>query len=190
MLRKIVIPARVRLFFARLLIFWVIWSVGYYAWLQPQHQLDTTITKATGWMAMQLLPVTTGANNFILLEKGLPQLGETDSSWVHIWQGDRRLVGLADACNALPLMVLYLGFIAAFPTRWQWRWLWLISGPMVIFLLNVCRIALLATIQWYQPKLQLSLHHWAFNCLIYALIYWSWTKYTQYATTTEQTTLA
>lgn len=189
MLQQIALPARPRLFFARLLVFWAVWSVGYYAWLQPQHLLDTSITKTTGWVAMQLLPVTTGADNFVLRENGLPQLAANEGSWVHIWWGNRRLVGLADACNALPLMVLYLGFIAAFPSRRQWRWLWLISGPMVIFLLNVCRIALLATLQWYYPNWQLSLHHWLFNCLIYALIYWSWTKYTQYATTTKQTIL-
>lgn len=190
MLRKISLPPRVRLFFVRLLVFWVVWFIGYYAWLQPQHQLDRFLTKATGWAAMQLLPLTTGANHFVLQENGLPQLAATESSWVHIWWGNRRLVGLADACNALPLMVLYLGFIAAFPARWKWRWLWLISGPMVIFLLNVCRIALLATLQWYYPNWQLSLHHWAFNCLIYALIYWSWTKYTHYATRTQETVLA
>lgn len=189
MLRHIALPARVRQFFVRLLVFWMVWSIGYYIWLQPQHQLDRFITKATGLTAMQLLPLTTGANHFVLQENGLPQLARVESSWVHIWWGNRRLVGLADACNALPLMVLYLGFIAAFPTHSKRSWLWLIIGPVAIFLLNVCRILLLASLQWYHPDWQLSLHHLLFNCVIYALIYWSWTKYTHYATRTQETAL-
>lgn len=159
-------PARPTLQF--LLVFavlYALWVLGYDGLLGPNNRLDYALSanfaaaatlRLAGWAA-HVAP----ANAKLLVLNGQPSV----------------LVG--DPCNGLLLYVLFVGFIVAFPGSIRHK-LWFVPlGILVIYAINVGRVALLALnhVYWH-PTVEFD-HHYTFTFVVYGAIgalwiAWAW----------------
>jgi len=69
----------------------------------------------------------------------------------------------------LGVISFFAAFVLAYPKPLQGKWLFLISGIVVIELLNIVRFVLLA-IFWDKRSSQIIDHHTIFNISIYIII--------------------
>ena len=166
------IPKPLLTFIGKGILFFVIWKFSYLFFLKPNHWLDGWLTLSLGasvnWVITQLSPQL----------KSSIQLVNNDIIISTLRNGSRSTVlMIADACNALELMVLYLGFILAssLPFRKQIHYLY--SGIFFIFIINVLRCLLLIYVALFLPFAFVFAHHYLFTSIVYLLIFLMWRKY-------------
>lgn len=172
------IPVAVRQFLLRSLLLFIVWQTVYLIWLAPSRIIDRPLTLITGQAGAHLLQFCLPDVHIICKEtKPLVTKKYYQQGAIHLWAGARRLVGLADACNALGLYILYAGFLVAYPASQRRRWLFWIGGWLCIFCLNVLRVVALAWIQYHWPEISIYAHHWLFNTIVYLCIFYLWWRY-------------
>lgn len=108
--------------------------------------------------------------------------GETAPGGViDIYRNGENTLRIANACNALEVMILYAGFLFCFPAPASRRYGFLGAGLLMIFLINIIRCALLVWIFLrYRQYLDFS-HHFAFTFIVYSCIFLLWYRYTKRA---------
>lgn len=166
------IPKPLITFIVKGVSFFIIWKLSYLFLLKPNHWLDAWLTFSLGssvnWVLTQISPQ---------LQSSI-QLVNQDIVFSTLRNGSRSTILLiADACNALELMMLYLGFILAstLPFRKQIHYLY--SGIFLIFIINVLRCLLLIYVAFFLPTAFVFAHHYLFTSIVYLLIFLMWRKY-------------
>ena len=116
------------------------------------------------------------------------QLHDTESSVKLILNG-KYLSRVVEGCNAVSVMILFVAFVVAFTGKLKPTLLFIVSGIIVIHVLNVLRIALLNIALLYYPESQEILHGVIFPLFIYGVVFALWViwvnKYSFYATDTK-----
>lgn len=84
------------------------------------------------------------------------------------------LVRVVEGCNAVSVIILFLSFVVAFKKDWKSTVLFIFSGSVLIYALNILRIALL-TIGIYEiPEYREFMHGTLFPLFIYGLVFLMW----------------
>ena len=151
-------------FIAVAVVIYLVWFFGYEQWLAHadnghlDHVLCTHIT-AAAVVALRLVGFTAAvspASSCLVLMNGIPSV----------------IVG--PPCNGLVLYALFAGFVVAFPGPWL-RKLWYIPvGILLIWILNVLRVAALAVNHHYAHSSVDFNHHYTFTFVVYAFIFGLW----------------
>jgi len=176
------IPRSIVTFFIKAFLLFVVWKALYIFLLLPGRVLDRPLTRFVGNATVSALNVLTGKPVYTATE--VKDSITENSPVIYITAMDIRRNGeqtlrVADACNALELMVLYIGFILCFPAPGRRKTIFLISGCLLITLFNVMRcMALVLVFVHYRAYLDFS-HHFLFTFLIYAFIFLLWYIFTQ-----------
>jgi exosortase/archaeosortase family protein len=172
------LPIAVRHFLLRSLLLFIVWQTCYLLWLAPLRIIDRPLTLATGHFGARLLQSCI-PNTRIICKESMPLITKDyyQQGAIHLWAGARRLVGLADACNALGLYMLYAGFLIAYPATKKRMYTFWFLGWLSIFFLNALRVMALAWIQYHWPEMSIYAHHWLFNTVVYLLIFYQWWRY-------------
>jgi exosortase/archaeosortase family protein len=89
-----------------------------------------------------------------------------------------RALSIADVCNGLELIVLYVGFILCFPAGVYRKALFILSGSVLIYIVNVARCAALVLIYMHSPALLDFSHHYLFTFLVYSFVFFLWYIFT------------
>lgn len=170
------------LFFAKALILFIIWKAAYLLFLQPHRTLDEPLTRWVGISTTRLLNLFTQGHPFSVKETDANlelEGGVLAGRVMDIYRYDKPTLRVADACNGLELVVLYAGFIIAFPARLRRKYGFLASGLLLIYLLNVLRCAVLVEIfLHYTAYLDFS-HHFLFTFIVYGFIFLLWFMFTK-----------
>ena len=166
------IPKQLKIFILRGISFFIIWKLLYLFFLKPNHfidhQLTTSLGKCVYWVFKNLSPSFQSAIEFV----------HTDVVFSIIRNGKRSNVLLiADACNALELMILYLGFLAASTLPFLKQIHYWYSGIILIFFINLVRCLFLIYISIYSPTFFVLAHHYIFTSIVYLLIFLIWRRY-------------
>lgn len=83
-------------------------------------------------------------------------------------------VVIGNPCDGLSLFILFTAFIAVFKGKWWFKAIFIISGILLIHLLNVIRIIGLAMVVKYYPD-TLDFHHsYTFTLFVYSFIFILW----------------
>lgn len=166
------IPKPLRSFLIRGLLILVIWKLIYLLLLKPNHQLDQMLTifvgSATSWVLAHLYPALQ------------PLVEYADNNvFITIVQNGIRVdsIAIADACNGLELMVLYLGFILAAPYPFKKKIHYIYAGLLIIMLTNVVRCLLLIFVYLNFPNYFVFAHHYIFTFVIYLIIFLIWVRF-------------
>lgn len=77
-------------------------------------------------------------------------------------------------CNAFSLFILYGGFLLAFPGQWKRKLLFLLSGILLIHLLNLARVVALILLAYHNPAVLEFNHSYTFTLIIYVCIFVLW----------------
>lgn len=95
---------------------------------------------------------------------------------------------MIEGCNAVSIIILFISFVVSFSVRIKPTVLFIVVGSMIIYLLNVARIAILCVLIYLFPKQQTLLHGVFFPLFIYGVVFILWViwvnKFSLYAKNT------
>ncbi|AWI24620.1 exosortase family protein XrtF [Flavobacterium pallidum] len=98
---------------------------------------------------------------------------------------------IVEGCNAVSVMILFAAFIIAFSSKWLRTSLFIISGILLIHVLNVIRVGLISVAMEKYPQYKGLLHDVIFPLFIYGVVFGLWVlwinKYSFYAKKTPRT---
>jgi len=177
------IPRPVALFFIKALVLFIAWKLAYLSFLQPKRVLDGPLTRLVGHSTGQVLDMTArrpdGYSVTMVMDTVYMEGRAFRSPAVDIYRNDQRTLRVADACNGLELMVLYLGFLICFPALLRKKLEFALAGLILIYFLNIIRcVALVEIFIHYNKYVDVS-HHFVFTFIVYAFIFLLWYFFTK-----------
>jgi exosortase family protein XrtF len=84
-----------------------------------------------------------------------------------------------EGCNSFSIIILFLSFIIAFSGNLKATLIYGIVGSMVIYVINVLRIAFLTVMLYKYPNQQEFLHNLVFPAIIYGTTFLLWVIWVQ-----------
>ncbi|XCF07224.1 exosortase family protein XrtF [Tamlana crocina] len=84
------------------------------------------------------------------------------------------LARVVEGCNSLSVMILFLSFIVAFSGKWKTTFFYILSGSVLIYSVNLLRIALLSMGLYHYPEYEDLLHTVIFPGIIYGMVFLLW----------------
>lgn len=147
-----------------------VWYLLYDLWLLPDGRLD-------GWLSRNVASVAGG----LLSGVGFEAVAQGRTVLAEGVPG----VYIADGCNGLTTVGLFVGFIFAYPGDALRRWLFLPLGVLAIYLTNVGRVASMVLFQQYWPAGFDLMHGFGMTALFYAVVFGLWVLWVNYGTSGE-----
>lgn len=97
---------------------------------------------------------------------------------------NKSVARIVEGCNAVSVMILFTAFIVAFSSTFKRTALYIISGLVIIYVLNIIRVALLCLSFYYYPQYGDVVHDIFFPLFIYGVVFTLWilwvTKFSGY----------
>lgn len=93
---------------------------------------------------------------------------------MRIGMGEISIVQVVEGCNAVSVIILFLSFILAFYAGFKKTFLYILAGSVIIYTLNVIRIALLTIGIYHYPKYTDFMHGTLFPLFIYGVVFLLW----------------
>ncbi len=84
------------------------------------------------------------------------------------------LARVIEGCNSVSVIILFMSFIVAFSGKLKTTFLFILSGSVLIYAINVIRIAILAIAMYHYPLKQEVLHSVVFPGMIYGMVFLLW----------------
>ncbi|MBS1578863.1 MAG: archaeosortase/exosortase family protein [Bacteroidetes bacterium] len=169
------IPAEVQTFLKKVLAIFIVWKLLYTFILFPLKTPDTQLRNATSWGTIQLLKLKF-PQSIILKENKVSTdklTGEETNSDI-ILKDNRKIIGIADACNGLELYVLYIAFLLCFSAKWTKIITYVLVGSAVIYVGNILRCYFISLMNIDRFNLIEVAHHYVFKLVMYAVIFSLW----------------
>ena len=172
------IPLPIRLFLGKALLFFIVWKVVYSFFLYDSKFLDYPLTTHVAEASSVFL------NNSMLLSGFTTQRVFTeDNSLIieasEIYHNDNLVLLIADACNGLELMVLYIGFIVCMPSKFWRKIIYILLGVLFIDIINILRCSGLIYLREYFHAYFDFAHHYLFKAVVYAATFLMWMVYSR-----------
>ena len=171
------------IFLTKFLLFYIVFTFIYKMYLDQYDVAKNEVDSFTEIVANQtekLLSVFTESKALIPHDK---------EPSVKLFFKEKYVARIIEGCNAVSVMILYAAFIFAFSTEWKKTGLYIIFGIVLIHILNVIRIALLASSLFYYPQYEEILHGTIFPLFIYGVVFILWilwvTKFSGHAKRTS-----
>jgi exosortase family protein XrtF len=97
----------------------------------------------------------------------------------------KELVRVVEGCNGISLIILFISFVVAFSGNLKNTLLFIFGGSLLIYILNVLRIAVLSILIYRFPNQLHLLHGVLFPLFIYSVVFMLWivwvNKFSKYA---------
>jgi exosortase/archaeosortase family protein len=184
------IPNSVRKFLVMAITIAISWKFVYILFLMNPRLLDGPLTDHVGNSSAFILNRFSGMQYFSALKTVDTTILEGQIQLSHvskILHNNRKVLHIADGCNGLELMVLYVGFIFCFPSSKSRRSYFILFGLLLIDGLNILRCSFLGFIkEYYHPYFNIS-HHFIFKAIVYSVIVFLWIQFTKTSALHEAT---
>lgn len=171
------IPYLVKSFLLRALLFFLIWELAYNIFLLPNRVVDRPLCEFVGKGTASFINILKGGNLAYCHTVSSYSYNEGElylADRAVVFLGPNRLIGIADACNGLNLLVLFIGFIVVYPSKIFVKLIYTIIGIVVIMLVNIARCAGLGLIHNSYPSFTDFAHHYVFKIVTYLAIFLLW----------------
>lgn len=123
------------------------------------------ITELVSLQTMALLD-TIGYNAQIIPDQALPSM--------NLYLEGIYLVRIIEGCNAISVIILFASFVVAFAQKWKKTLIFLLAGSVLIYSVNVIRIAVLSIALLHYPEQEHLLHGVVFPAMIYGMVFLLW----------------
>lgn len=175
------IPKEIRLFLKKALFLFIVWKLVYGFYLHDSQIIDFPLTSHVGDSSAFIL-------NNIGIFSGFEAVHELKTSGndygksilvgtSKIYHNDELLLFIADICNGLELMVLYIGFIICMPSSFWRKLKYIVIGIIIIDLINILRcVGLIWLIEYMEYYFDFA-HHYLFKAAVYASTFIMWWYY-------------
>jgi exosortase/archaeosortase family protein len=171
------IPFQIRLFLGKALLFFIVWKIVYGVLSFRSNTLDNILTLHVADASVWTLNNLTTMSGFSTSEEianefyGGDKIEYKSSS---IYHNGYRVLNIADACNGLELIVLYIGFIVCMPSKVARKAYYIILGAIVIDAVNILRcVGLIYLREYYQVYFHFA-HHYLFKIMVYSVTFLMW----------------
>ena len=84
-----------------------------------------------------------------------------------------------EGCNSISIIILFVAFIIAFSGPKKATFIYAIAGSLIIYLINILRIAFLTMMLYKYPAQQEILHNLVFPAIIYGTTFLLWVIWVQ-----------
>ncbi len=98
---------------------------------------------------------------------------ESDASQ-KLFVNNEFMVRVVEGCNAASIIILFISFIISFAEKFKKTFLFLLGGGLLIYLVNLIRIAILTIMYYEYPQYQEILHSVVFPAIIYGMVFLLW----------------
>lgn len=83
-------------------------------------------------------------------------------------------VSIVEGCNSVSVIILFVAFIIAFAENFKKTALFLFAGAVLIYIVNLFRIAILVVALYKFPQFENVLHSVVFPGIIYSMVFLLW----------------
>ncbi|HLW32247.1 MAG TPA: exosortase family protein XrtF [Aequorivita sp.] len=83
-------------------------------------------------------------------------------------------VSIVEGCNSVSVIILFVSFIIAFAEGFKKTFLFLLAGAVLIYVVNILRIAILTVALYKFPQYENLLHGIVFPGIIYTMVFILW----------------
>jgi len=174
------IPVPIITFLKRAIAIFIIWEIVYLFILMPNRIIDRPLSMFTGNATAGFFGWIKGTDQaYCKVVATIEYVAGLSISYekATIFFGPKRLIGIADACNGLSLLVLFVGFIIAYPGKIYFKVIYSFIGIILIILLNISRCTALAMLHNAYPQLTEFAHHYVFKIIVYGLVFYLWIQF-------------
>ena len=162
---------RIWTFVGKALAIYGAWYVIYDLWLLPDGRLDE-------WLSLNVAWVTEG----VMSTFGFDVYSEGRI----VRPAGVGGVEIADGCNGLTTVGLFIGFVIAYPGTWLRRFAFIPVGILVIYATNVFRIvSMLLALMYYPPAFD-PLHGFGLTTIFYVAVFGLWVVWVNYGGSEEE----
>ncbi|NPA46865.1 MAG: exosortase family protein XrtF [Chlorobi bacterium] len=91
-----------------------------------------------------------------------------------IFIGENWAAKIVEGCNGMSIIILFISFVWAFPASWRDKILFGLGGSLLIWLVNIGRIALLGWIYYRRPAYFDIIHRVFFPGIMYGTVIVLW----------------
>nr|WP_298895995.1 exosortase family protein XrtF [uncultured Psychroserpens sp.] len=81
---------------------------------------------------------------------------------------------VVEGCNSISVIILFLSFIIAFAGKFKTTFMYILAGSVLIYSVNVFRIAILSIGLYNYPWRKAILHNAIFPLIIYGMVFLLW----------------
>lgn len=81
---------------------------------------------------------------------------------------------IIEGCNSISVIILFLSFIVAFSSKLKTTFFYILSGSVLIYIVNLLRIVILTIGLYYYPEYSDVLHTVVFPAIIYGMVFLLW----------------
>lgn len=113
---------------------------------------------------------------YILNQLDYPTTTKVNSEYKHIrlFINNIHIAGIAEGCNAISIMILFIAFILAFAKSVKKTVLFGLFGLLCIHVINILRIVFLIICLVRFPEFSEALHNFVFPGIIYSVVFVLW----------------
>ncbi|MEO5789416.1 exosortase family protein XrtF [Gelidibacter sp.] len=81
---------------------------------------------------------------------------------------------IIEGCNAMSVIILFISFIIAFAGKAKTTFFYILAGSILIYIVNIFRIAILSVGLYHYPWRSEELHTVIFPLIIYGMVFLLW----------------
>ena len=141
--------------------------------------VSTKIDPITKMVAQHTEQVLHLFANDVVIQENKPE------PYIKIIYHQKYVARVIEGCNAISVIILFISFIVAFSGKLKPTLLFIFGGSLLIYLLNVKRIAILCVLMYHFPGQEHILHGVVFPLIIYGAVFILWViwvnKFSRYA---------
>ncbi|PHS06276.1 MAG: exosortase family protein XrtF [Kordia sp.] len=151
-------------FLAIFLSSYILLSLLYHFFLNTVNSPDF-FTKSVSEQVISLLNLIDYETNSIT---------DTSKGTINLFMKERNIAFIAEGCNAISIMILFVSFVFSFTKRIKPTLLFVAIGLIIIHLANIFRIVILIICLHHYPEYSEYLHSYIFPAMIYGVVFLLW----------------
>ena len=155
-------------FLIKFILFYLIFTLIYKFYLNRYDIKNNEVDAITEFVAHQ----TKTTINFFGADSEIVK-HEFEPSYKIVYSG-KYVARVVEGCNAISVIILFASFVFAFSSTFKKTFLFIICGTLLVFILNVLRIALLSMALYNFPGNEHFLHDIVFPVVIYGVVFLLW----------------
>jgi exosortase family protein XrtF len=109
-----------------------------------------------------------------VLDYNAEVLPHSDEPSMKLFLDGNFIARIIEGCNSISVIILFLSFIIAFSGKLKTTFFYILSGSVLIYVVNLFRIVVLSLGVYHYPKYSEVLHKVVFPGIIYGMVFLLW----------------
>ncbi|WP_366141011.1 exosortase/archaeosortase family protein [Seonamhaeicola sp.] len=162
--------------------FFLVWKVLYTFFLFNSNLVDRPLTAHVGNASAFVLNFLGNTKDFRAETMTVKDYHEGNITYLEasvIYHHDNIILNIANVCNGLELIILYIGFIVCMPSSFWRKVKYLVLGTLIIDFINILRcVGLIYLREYYELYFDFA-HHYLFKAIVYSTTFLMWYVYSR-----------